>query len=93
LGLLRNFVKVPYRNGPEFSNLREKFPRLSTETIRAGVFIGLQVRQLFTDLQFNLTLSDDEKAAWNAFRHVATGFLGNVKAVIFRKHVEDLITS
>jgi len=90
---MKNFVKVPYRNGPEFSVLCEKFPRLSTETIKAGVFIGPQIRQLFTDLQFDLALSDDEKAAWNALRHVATGFLGNVKTVNFRKHVEDLITS
>ena len=67
LGFMKNFVKVPYINGPEFSILREKFPRLSTETIKAGVFIGPQIRQLFTDLQFDLALSDDEKAAWNAF--------------------------
>ena len=93
MGLMKNFVKVPDRNGPAFSILCEKFPRLSTETIKAGVFIGPQIRQLFTDLQFDLALSDDEKAAFNAFRHVATGFLGNVKAVNFRKHGEDPITS
>lgn len=92
-GHMKNFVKVPYRNGPAFLILCEKFPRLSTETIYAGVFIGPQIRQLFTDFQFDLALSDDEKAAWNAFRHVATGFLGNVEGVNFRKHVEDLITS
>jgi hypothetical protein len=93
---MKYFVKVSYRNGPAFPFLCEKFPRLSTETtetIYAGVFIGPQIRQLFTDLQFDLALSDDEKAAWNAFRHVATSFLGNVKAANFRKHVEDLITS
>jgi hypothetical protein len=37
--------------------------------------------------------SDDEKAAWNAFQLVATDFLGNVKAVNFRKLVENLVTS
>ena len=93
LGLMKNFVKVPYRNGLAFSILCEKFPRLSTETIKAGVFIGPQIRQLFRNLQFDLALSDDEKPAWNAFRRVATAFLRNVKAIIFRKHVEDLITS
>jgi hypothetical protein len=60
--------------------------------MKAGVFIGPQICQLFGDPQFDLILSDDKKAAWNAFRHVATGFLGNAKAVNFRKHVEDLIT-
>jgi hypothetical protein len=40
----------------------------------------------------SLSLSDDHKAAWKAFRHDATGFLRNVKAIHFRKLVEDLIT-
>lgn len=30
------------------------------------------------------------KAAWDTFRHIVTGFLGNVKAVNFVKLVEDL---
>ena len=90
---MKNFLKVPYRNGPEFSMLCEKFPRRSTETIKAGVFIGPQMRHFFTDFQFDLALSDDLMVAWNALRHVATGFIRHVKAVNFRKHVEDLITS
>jgi hypothetical protein len=71
----------------------EKFPRLSTEKIKAGVFIGPQIRQLFRDPQFDLVLSDDENAAWNAFPPDVTGFLGNVKAVNFRKLVKDHTTS
>jgi hypothetical protein len=89
LGLMKNFVKASDRNRPAFLFLCETFPRLSTE-IKARVFIGPQIRQLFRDPQFDLILSDDEKAAWNAFRHVATGFLGNVKVINFRKLVEDL---
>ena len=93
LGLMKNFVKALDRNGPAFSFLYEKFPRFSMEKIKAGVFFGLQIRQLFRDTHFYLVLSDDEKAAWNAFRHAATGFLGNVKAVNVGKLVENLITS
>jgi hypothetical protein len=37
------------------------------EKMKAGVFIGLQVCQLFRDPQFDLILSDDKKAAWNVF--------------------------
>jgi hypothetical protein len=92
MGLIKNFVKALDRNGPAFSFLCEKYPRLSKKKIK-GVFIGPQMRQLFRDPQCDLGLSDDEKAAWNAFQHVATGFLGNVKAINFRKLVEDLITS
>jgi hypothetical protein len=73
--------------------LCEKFPRLNTEKIKVDVFIGPQIHHLFRDPQFDLILSDDEKADWNAFQHVATGFLGNVKAINFRELLEDLITS
>jgi hypothetical protein len=60
---MKNFVKALERNGPAFSFLCEKFPRLSTAKIKAAVLIDLQIRQLFRDPQFDLVLSDDEKAA------------------------------
>jgi hypothetical protein len=48
--------------------------------------------QLFRNPQFGLTPVDDKQADWNAFQHVVTGFLGNIKAVNFCKFVEDIIT-
>jgi hypothetical protein len=38
--LMKNFMKALHRSGPAFSFLCEKFPRLSEEKIKAGVFIG-----------------------------------------------------
>ena len=61
--------------------------------IKAGVFSCPQILQLFKKPQFVLAVSDDEKADWNAFRHVTVGFLGNANAVNFRKLLGDLITS
>jgi hypothetical protein len=63
--------------------------------IEASVLIGLHICQLFRDPQSDLAPIDDKKATRNAFRHVATAFLGNVKAVTvnFGTLVEDLITS
>jgi len=81
LGLMKNSVKTLDRNGTVFSFMCEKFPRHSVEKVKAGVFIGPHICQLFRDLQSYLTPSVDEKAARNAFRHVATGFLVNVKAI------------
>jgi hypothetical protein len=66
----------------------EKFKK-----IKAGVFLVPQIRQFFRDPQSDVVLSDDENAAWNAFRHVAIGFLGNMKAVNFSKLVGDLTNS
>lgn len=37
------------------------------EKIKADAFIGLKIRQLFTDTQYDLAVSDVEKAACNAF--------------------------
>ena len=94
LGLLRKiYMKVPDRNGPAFYFLREKFQSLSVEKIKAGVLTGPQIRQLFRDPQFDLALSVDEKAVWNTFLHVATGFQVNVKPATFWKLVDVLTTS
>jgi hypothetical protein len=53
--------------------------RNSKEKIKVSVLFGHQTRQLFRFPQFDVTLSDDEKTAWNLFRNVATDFLGNEK--------------
>lgn len=85
-------MKAPDRNGPAFSFLCEKFQSLSAEKIKAGVFSGAQIRQLFRGPQFDLALSVDEKAVWNTFRHIATGFQVNVKPATFWTLVEILTT-
>jgi hypothetical protein len=51
LGIKKNSLKTLDRNCPEFSFLCEKFPRLSTEKIQAGVFIDLQICWMFRGLQ------------------------------------------
>jgi hypothetical protein len=83
-GLVNISLKELHRNVPAFSFLCEKFPSLNTEKAKAGVFTGPPICQLCKEPQFDVALSGDEKAAWNAFRHVATDVLGNVKAVNFR---------
>ncbi len=45
----------------------ENSPRLTFEKVKAGVFIGPEIRQLFKDQQFEAALSDKEKAAWQSF--------------------------
>ena len=84
-------LPLRHRNGPASSVVCEKFPRLSKKKIRLGVFTETQIRQFFR--QFGLAHSDDKNAVWNAYQHVATGFLGNVNAINFRKLVEDPISS
>jgi len=78
LGLMKNFVKALDVKGPAFKYLCGKFPRLTFEKVKAGVFIGPQIRQLFKDQQFQAVLSDKEKAAWQSFEKVSNGFLGEI---------------
>jgi hypothetical protein len=51
-----------------------------------------QICQHLRDPQFDLALIVEEKAVWNTFRHVATGFQLNAKLATFWKLVEVLTT-
>ena len=64
LGLKKNFVKALDVKGPAFTYLCGKLSKLTFEKVKAGVFIGPQIRKLFKDQQFEAVLSDKEKAAW-----------------------------
>jgi len=63
LGPMKDFVKALDVKGPAFTHLCGKFPRLTYEKVKAGVFIGPQIRQLFKDRQFEAVLSSKKKAA------------------------------
>jgi hypothetical protein len=76
---MKKFVTALDMNGPAFAYLREKFPRLSAEKNKAGVFIGPQTRQLFKDNYIECVLSEREKTTWKSFQNVSTRLLGNVK--------------
>ena len=93
MGIKKNFVKALDVKGPAFTYLCGKFPKLTFKKVKAGVFVGPQIRQLFKDQQFEAVLSDKEKAAWQPFEKFSNGFLGNFKAANFRELVLDLVDS
>ena len=72
---MKNFTKAMNQNGPAFKYLCDKFPALSKEKLKEGIFIGPQIRQLLKDNKFDSIINGDEKAAWEAFRQVVTNFL------------------
>ena len=55
----------------------EKFPRLSEAKFKESFFIGPQTRDLNKDEYFDKLIQDDEKTAWDNFKFVVKGFLGN----------------
>jgi len=77
---MKNVVKALNQEEAAFTYLWEKFPRLSEAKLKEGVFIGPQIRDLIKDEYFDTTLQGDEKAAWDSFKFVVKGFLGNRRA-------------
>ena len=68
-----------------------KFPRMIEAIIKEGVFIGPQIRQLLQDSEFDQALLGKEILAWQAFKLVATKFLGNTKVDNYLELVSNLL--
>lgn len=93
LGLMKNFVKSMDKNGNGFLYLRKAFPRMSDAKVNEGVFVGPQIRKIFKDQNFDKLLNKNELNAWNSFKDVSAGFLGNTKSKNYKKLVSKLITN
>ena len=53
---MKNFVKAIKREGNRFAFLPGKFPRISKEKLKAGIFDGPQVREPMKDPMFDKAL-------------------------------------
>lgn len=93
LGLMKNFVKAMDQGGAGFRYLQEKFPRISQAKLKEGIFVGPQIRQVMLDPNFDSVLKPDELEAWNAFKAVATQFLGNEKTPNYQLLINNLLQS
>lgn len=92
LGLMKQFVKALDRNGQCFQFISHKFPGLSTEKLKAGIFDGPQIRKLMKDTtNFETCMNDVERLAWQSFVAVAQNFLGNHKADNYVELVEEML--
>lgn len=93
LGLMKQFVKALPTEGDCFKYLVSKFPSLSFEKIKAGVFDGPQIRQLLADEHFVVIMSEIETNAWLAFKNIVKDFLGNTRALNYADIVQQLLES
>jgi hypothetical protein len=55
------------KEGEIFDYLRQKFPRISEAKTNDGIFVGLQVKQLFQDPNFKNKLNAAKRIAWDVF--------------------------
>ena len=91
LGLMKQFVKALNKEGACFKYIQDKFPNLSAEKVKQGVFVGPQIRKLTKDPQFLSTMTDVEKKAWLSFVEVVSKFLGNTKDPDYQNIVENML--
>lgn len=91
LGLVKNFVKAMKQDYPGFMYLKKKFPHVSDAKIKAGIFVGPQIRQLMNDYHFQNLLVDEELRAWLALKSVVSNFLGNYRAPNYAEIVADML--
>lgn len=91
LGLMKQFVKALDKDSAAFKYLQDLFPKLSEAKVRAGVFVGPQIRKIIQCKEFSLKLTRVQKAAWNSFIAVVQGFLGNHRAPNYVQRVRNLV--
>jgi hypothetical protein len=91
---MRNFVVAMDRNGSGFQHLKDKFGKIKTDAkLKAGIFIGPEIRELICDSTFRAKLNPLELAAWDAFVLVVQNFLGNQRAENYTALVNSMLTA
>ena len=93
LGVMKQFVKALNKEGACFKYICDKFPGLTIEKLKAGIFDGPQVRKLMNDHEFPSSMSKEEFYAWDAFVKVVKNFFGNKKASNYKELVANLLSS
>lgn len=88
LGLMKQFVKA--LDCALFKYLTDKFPNLSDAKIKAGIFVGPQIRELMKTIDVESVMTTVEREAWISFKKVK-GFLGNNKASNYKELVQEMI--
>jgi hypothetical protein len=90
---VKQFVKALDKKGRCFGYLCSRFPGVSDEKLKAGVFDGPQIRILMRDPQFLNEMTRDESKAWKAFAAVVSNFLGSIKAENYKQLVDTLLST
>ena len=70
-------MKAMDKEDRRFALLQVKFPRISMEKLKAGIFDGPQIRELMKDPIFDEALSEAELPAWQSLKSVVTHFQEN----------------
>ena len=92
LGLMKNFVKAMNQENDGFKFLKDFFgAHKSNANLKAGIFVGPEIRKLMLNEEFDSRLNPVELAAWNALKSVVVNFLGNHRHEQYADMVDDLL--
>ena len=69
------------------------FLRLSNAKIKGGIFVGPRISTLLKSESLEAKMNETEKKAWQAFRGVVNGFLGNKRNQNYKELMKKLIKS
>ena len=90
---MKNFVKVLDREGRGFPFLHQKFQGERTEKIKAGIFDGLQIRELIKDTSFDDALNPAELFSWFFLKSAIANFLCNHGSSRYENVVDELMVN
>jgi hypothetical protein len=88
---MKQFVRALPQERPCFKYLSMKFPSITEDKLKAGIFVGPQIHKLMKEKDFEKTTNAREKVACTAFRAVTENFLGNNKDQNYKKIVETML--
>ena len=91
LGLIKQCVKALDKDGQCFEYLEKVFHKKSDAKLGEGIFDDPEIRTLFRDENFDITMNDVEKAVWSSFKEVSTKFLSNTKDVNYINIVKRMV--
>ena len=90
-GIMKQFVKAFEKDGNCFKYICIKFPGLTIEKLKAGIFDGPQIQKLINDANFCNFINSEEMSACTAFTNAVKFFLVKTKAPNYKKLVEILL--
>ena len=93
LDLVKQLVKALDFKGEAFQEIRSMFSRLSEAKIKGGIFVGPQINTMLKPKTLEEKINKTEKEAWQVFRGVVNGLLGNKKNPNYKELVKKLIKS
>ena len=92
-GLILILCYLWHKNGAAFQHLSTVFPGLSAAKLKEGIFVGPQIREVLKDTDFEELLNLKKLRAWEAFKSVCSGFLGNTRVPDYQACIEKLLKS